>query len=241
MGPSTCLDVVIADLEDPHTRPLGWPTLVEIESIGPISVPPIQLELPSRHDLPKRLIGQILDGIEVRSCQALVMCDVQPRTMDGFVGPRLEHMRPQQPARRSSNDMDCGVMIHQLVSTHPIDGPSNWADRQWGIDVVQDMITVRRDIMDVHLMGAIERGERAMVGFLTTSFGVEAGSIEDSHVTIPMLDASENLRAELPSHHVDDIETFGLLMLVELGHRFLHWSTCACSDTFGVTSRPIQR
>ena len=25
-------------------------------------------------------------------------------------------------------------------------------------------------------------------------------------------------------------------MLVELGHRFLHRSTCACSDTFGVTS-----
>ena len=109
------------------------------------------------------------------------MRDVESGAVDGFVGSGLEDVGAEDAARRPTDDVNRGVVIHQLLTPCSIQGALHKvADLHRPIHEMEDVLALLPGVHHATVGGF--GGQATMVALLAAAFGVEAGLVQNDRV-----------------------------------------------------------
>src|SRR5690606_5035469 len=147
MGPGTSLDIT-GDLDDADIFARRHPSLVEGKAISLLSLRPFlmhDVHLLIGHDHP---VGCHLDLPELFKGDMLVVPDIQPGTLDAFLGAGLVDVGPEHLLCGMKQEVGSGVMAHQRPAPlfiddalDPVTSPENSSGY-----MVDDHVT---DLLDI--------------------------------------------------------------------------------------------
>ena len=146
-----------------------------------VGVTAVQLRFFRLANFAEHMVGHVFHFIEVCPRQAMIMGDVQSAAFHREMRTCLENMWSQKTTCSTPNNVDRGVVVHQLLSSLPIKLSFDGSRALKGpVGEMDDHIAYFLGIENNDLAAVLV--ECPVVPFLSTAFRIEQGRVQNNGV-----------------------------------------------------------